>query len=107
MLNHHEPALMMPIPIPKSLWLSAAVDLCSPFPTGEILLILVDYYSQFRFVEILKNTSSANIISKLLKIFSVHGLPEILRSDNGGGILNLMKWNNFLKSMVLPIIKLH
>ena len=48
------------------------------------MLILVDYYSRFPFVEILKSTTSATIISKLFKIFSVRGLPETLTSDNGG-----------------------
>ena len=44
----------------------------------------MDYYSRFPFVEILKSTTFANIISKLFKIFSVHGLPETLTSDKGG-----------------------
>ena len=39
---------------------------------------------KFQFVEILKIANSENIISKLHKIVSVHGLPEILTSDNGG-----------------------
>ena len=84
MFDHNHPAPMMPIPMPESPWLSVAVDLCGPFPTGETLLILVDYYSRFPFVEILKSTTSATIISKLFKIFSVHGIPETLTSDNGG-----------------------
>ena len=83
-LDHHHPAPMMPIPIPESPWLSVAVDLCGPLPTGETLLILMDYYSPFPFVEILKSATSATIISKLFKIFPVHGLPETLTSDNGG-----------------------
>ena len=70
----------MPIPMSESPCLSVAIDLIAPFPTGETLLILVDYYSRFLFVGILKSTTSANIISKLFKMFSVHGLPEILTS---------------------------
>ena len=62
----------MPIIMPESPWLSVAVDLCSPFPTGETLLILVDYYSRFSFVESLENTTSATIISKLFKKFLVY-----------------------------------
>ena len=92
--------------MPESPWLSVAVDLCSPFPTGETLLILVDYYSQFSFVESLENTTSATIISKLFKIFSVHGLPETLSSDNGGQFTS-DEMESFLKSMVLIIIELH
>ena len=79
---------MMPIPMPESSWSSVAVDLCCPFPTGETLLILVDYYSRFPIVEILKSKTSANIISKLFKIFSVPGLPEILTIENGGQFIS-------------------
>ena len=68
----------------QSPWLSVAVGLCGPFATRELLLSPVDYYFRFPFVEILKSTTSATIISKSIKIFSVHGLPETLTSDNGG-----------------------
>ena len=81
----------MPVPMPESPWLSVAVDLCGPFPTGETLLILVDNYSRFPFGEILKSTTSSNCISKLFKIFSVHGLPEILTSDNEGQLTSKEK----------------
>ena len=79
-----QPAPMKIIPMPALPWSSVAVDLCGPFPTGETLLVLVDYYSRFPFVEIIKNTTSKTIIAKLFEIFSVHGLPETLTSDNGG-----------------------
>ena len=55
------------------------------------LLILVDYYSRFPFVEILKSTTSATIISKLFKIFSVHGSPETLTSDNREQFISIME----------------
>lgn len=77
-----------------------------PVMTREILLVVVDYYSRFPFVEILKSTTFATITSKLFKIFSVHGLSETLTSDNGGRF-HLIKWNHFLQSMVLPTIELY
>ena len=76
MLDHHQTAPLMPIPIPESLWLSVAVDLRGPFPTGETLLILADCYSRFALVEILKSKTSAKTISKLFKIFSMYGLYQ-------------------------------
>ena len=89
----------MPILIPESPWLSVAVDLRGPFPSGETLLILVDYYSRIPFVEILKSTtSSATIISTLRKIFSVHGLPETLMSDNEG---------QFTSNEIVPFLKIN
>ena len=87
-MDHHQPASMMPIPMPESPWLSVAVDLCGSFPIGETLLILVDYSSRFPFVGILKSTTYANI-SKLFKIFSEHGLPETLGDNLTLKILNL------------------
>ena len=47
-------------------------------------IILVDYYSRFPFVEILKSTTFVNIVSKLFNIFSVHGEPEIVTGENRG-----------------------
>ena len=35
-LDHHQPAQMMPIPMPESPWLSVAVDLCSPFQLEKL-----------------------------------------------------------------------
>ena len=102
-LNHHQPAPMMPIPMPESPWLSVAVDLCSPFPTEETLLILVDYYSRFPFTEILKSSTSATIISKSFQCMVYQKHSRVTMEDN----LHLMKWNLFLKSMVLPILELH
>ena len=88
----------MPIPMPESPWLSVALDLCGPFPTGETLLILVDYYSRFAFVEILKSTTSTAISSKLFKIFSVHGLSETLTSVN---------WGQFASNEMEPFLKIN
>ena len=96
MLDHHHPAPMTLIPIPESPWLSVVVDLCGPFPTGETLLILVNYYSRFPFVEVLKSMTSATIIAKVFKIFSVHRLPETLTSDNGGQFIS-DEMESFLK----------
>lgn len=93
-LDHHQPASMISIPMLVSLWLSVA-----PFPTVEILLILVDCYFRFPFVKILKSTTSA-------KNFLEHGLPKTLRSDYWVQFTsNEMEY--FFKSMVLPIIALH
>ena len=69
-LDHHQPVQIMPIPMPESPWSSVIVDLCGPFPTVETLIILVDYYSQFLFVKILKSKASVNIISKLVRRFT-------------------------------------
>ena len=54
-----------------------------PLPDGESILVLVDYYSRYYKVDILKSTTTEKVISSLEVIFSRHGLPESLTSDNG------------------------
>ena len=44
-------------------------------------LIVVDYYSNFSEIELLENLSADEVISKLKKIFSIHGIPEEIVSD--------------------------
>lgn len=44
------------------------------YASGDYLLVLIDYYSRFSEVEVVRSITSANIINKLRKIFAVHGL---------------------------------
>jgi len=50
---------------------------------GKHYLLVVDYFSCYP--EIIKTTSntSASTIAALKAIFSRHGIPEVVRSDNG------------------------
>ncbi len=45
--------------------------------------LVVDYFSRYPEVVKLTSTISAAIITALKAIFSRHGIPEVLRSDNG------------------------
>ena len=47
-----------------------------------IIIVTVDYMSKFIEVDKLHAMSSASTIDTLKRQFSVHGLPEVLRSDN-------------------------
>ena len=60
-----------------------AIDLLGPLPTGESLLVVVDYYSNYYEVDIMRSTVASKVISSLEEIFARHGLPESLTSDNG------------------------
>ena len=44
---------------------------------------MVDYFSRYPEVLQLTSTSWMSVISALKSVFSRHGIPEILRSDNG------------------------
>ena len=78
----------MPPPVkttrmPERPWQDLALDLLGPMPTGESLLVLVDYFSRWVEVDVIKSTSSEAIIKCLDREFSRYGVPNTLRSDNG------------------------
>lgn len=49
---------------------------------GNYFLIMVDYFSKWLEVELLTNKTSAEGISKMKKLFSTHGIPEVVVADN-------------------------
>ena len=53
----------MPRVVPLSdRWEDCGADLMGPLPSGESILVVVDYYSRFYEVAILKKTTSDQII---------------------------------------------
>ena len=51
--------------------------------TGESISVVVDYYSRFLEVAILKSTTSAKVIEAITPMFARFGVPFSLRTDNG------------------------
>ena len=47
------------------------------------ILVVIDYYSRYYEIEVMKSTTTSKVIERLVEIFSRHGLPESLTSDNG------------------------
>ena len=58
------------------------IDVCGPFPTGEFVVVLTDYYSRWPEVKILKTVTSETILQWLDSVFTTHGYPEEIKSDN-------------------------
>ena len=79
--SHPDPLQMSPLP-PEP-WHTVHMDFCGPFPTGEYLFVVIDAYSRFPEVDIVHSTSASAIIPKMDRIFSTHGIPCIVKSDNG------------------------
>jgi len=50
---------------------------------GKTLLLVVDDYSRYPFVEIVSSTSASATIPKLDQIFAMFGTPGTVKSDNG------------------------
>ena len=50
---------------------------------GQTLLLVVDVYSRFPFVEPVLSTSASAVTPKLDQLFSTFGAPRVVKSDNG------------------------
>ena len=62
---------------------TAMADLLGPLPTGEYLLVVVDYFSPFFEVAVTKSVAPGKMISCLEAMFATHGLPLSIKTDNG------------------------
>ena len=69
--------------LPPGPWQELSIDFCGPFPSGDYLLVVVDDYSRYPEVEILKSTSAKAVIPHLDSIFARQGIPNVVRTDNG------------------------
>ena len=67
--------------LPKYPWQIVGTDLFEL--NKENYMLVVDYFSRYPEVIQLKSTTSHNVIAVLKSVFSRHGIPEILNSDNG------------------------
>eukprot|EP00795_Rhopilema_esculentum_P005359 gene5359-biopygen364 len=79
--NPPEPLQMTEVP--QSPWQKPHVDFHGPLPSGEYLLVVVDRYSRYPEVDIVRSIKASTVIPKLDKIFATNGIPETLTSDNG------------------------
>lgn len=53
------------------------------YANGETLLLVIDDYSRFPFVEPVSSTSASAVIPKLDQLFATFGTPRVVKSDNG------------------------
>ena len=63
-------------------WSRLHIDYAGPV-RGKMLLVLIDSHSKWLEVVIVPSANSFHTIEKLRSMFSVHGLPEVIVSDNG------------------------
>ena len=81
----HKPAQrqepLKPTPLPLRPWEKIGCDLCEY--EKRQYLITYDYYSRWIDIKWLRSTTSAAVIGKLKELFSTHGIPAQVHSDNG------------------------
>ena len=80
--GYQSPEPMQRVEPPSGPWQDLAVDFLGPF-LGESILVVVDYYSRFFEVVVMKSMKSHDVIRALNPIFARYGYPFSLKSDNG------------------------
>ncbi|XP_054720689.1 uncharacterized protein LOC129230315 [Uloborus diversus] len=72
---------LLPSAFPNRPWQTVGADLLKV--SGNWYLIMADYYSRYIEVANLDSLSSEAFINHIKSIFDRHGIPEVVRSDNG------------------------
>jgi hypothetical protein len=67
---------------PQKPWSRIHIDFAGPF-LGKMFLITVDSHSKWIDVSVMNNITAETTIDQLRKLFSTHGLPDMIVSDNG------------------------
>lgn len=67
---------------PLGPWIDIAIDFLGPLPTGEYVLVIVDYYSRYLEMEIMKKITTTATIGRLERIFTRLGFPVTITLDN-------------------------
>ena len=72
-----------PTDIPSTPWETIAMDIQGPYPTGDNLLVMIDYRSRYPIVVKQKSTSTQCVINAMKHTFSIFGYPKNIVTDNG------------------------
>lgn len=69
--------------MPTNPWIDIAIDLLGPLPSGDHLLVVIDYYSRYKEIKFCREITSKEMVKLLKEIFSRLGCPVTITSDNG------------------------
>ena len=86
--EHVPPPPIEPTRLPDRAWQEIAVDLLGPLPTGENLLVVVDYFSRWMEVDVLRSTTSATVIKCLDIHFARYAVLAGSRTNNGSNLVS-------------------
>ena len=79
----HQRDPLKPNPLPAELWETVYVDHWGPTRDGEHMLVFIDAFSKYPEVIGVMGTSADDNIEAFAQVFARHGVPRLLRSDNG------------------------
>ena len=99
--NVPEPLRMRPMP--SGPWQRLHIDFFGPVPSNEYLIVIVDAYSRFPIVEIVRSTNIETVIPKLDSVFAMHGIPNEVITDNGPPF-NSHDFNRYMSLLGISLI---
>ena len=80
-------ALMMPLPVIGEPFRRIAMDIVGPLPRTRrrhrFILVLSDYATRYPEATPLRTTSASNKAGALIDIFTRHGIPGVILTDQG------------------------
>ncbi|XP_058816749.1 uncharacterized protein K02A2.6-like [Topomyia yanbarensis] len=69
--------------MPERPWIDLAADFVGPLPSGHNLLVIVDYFTRFIEVIVMKQITAPLTVKAFHETFCRFGFPETLKTDNG------------------------
>jgi transposase InsO family protein len=72
-----------PTEMPQCPWEEVGIDFKGPLASGHYLMVLVDDHSRYPIVVKLSSINFESVQKHLSQIFSMFGVPRVLKSDNG------------------------
>ncbi|VVC40885.1 Integrase, catalytic core,Ribonuclease H-like domain [Cinara cedri] len=92
---------MKPSETPVGCWLVLGVDIF--YFNDKNVLLVIDYFSKYIEIELLKKIDSEQVISKLVPMFARFGIPRILKSD-GGRQFTSEQFKQFAKDFDIELV---
>ena len=80
---YNPPQPLQPNMLPERPWQSLHADFKGPIGSKYYLHVIIDQYSKYPEVDIVKSTSFSSLEPCLDRILASHGIPEKLTTDNG------------------------
>ena len=74
-----------------------SLNFLGPLPSGDYLLVLIDYYTRFMGVRAIKIITAEATTQVLEQIFVTHGYPRTIQLDNAKQFV-VEKFENFCKN---------
>lgn len=81
--HHYKPEPLRMTEMPTSSWQRLSLDFHGPMYNGKYLLVLIDEFSRYPIVKMINSVAGDTVIPELDEILSEHGIPELIKTDNG------------------------